>query len=110
MLFAQWGGAIYNEGTVTVKYGNFAGNSAYNVCVIAPHSQRSQLVIFLPGISQLFFSFLTFLLLFAQDGGAISNYGTLHVTLANFTRNQAVGGAVSRLELAETCSKSLAGI
>ena len=39
LLFAQWGGAIYNEGTLTVKYGNFTGNSAYAVCIIAPRSQ-----------------------------------------------------------------------
>ena len=91
MLFAQGpgGGAIYNEGTVTVKYGIFTGNSATYVCILAPHSQRSQLAIFLAGISQLFFSFLTFLLLFAQSGGAIANFGTLTVKYGNFTGNSA---------------------
>ena len=47
LLFAQFGGAIYNDGTLTVKYGSFTGNSADNVCILAPHSQRSQLAIFL---------------------------------------------------------------
>ena len=48
LLFAQYGGAIWNGGTLTVKYGNFTGNSADgDVCVLAPHSQRSQLAIFL---------------------------------------------------------------
>jgi hypothetical protein len=41
----------------------------------------------LAGISQLFFSFLTFLLLFAQHGGAIANYGILTVEHGNFTGN-----------------------
>ena len=46
LLFAQnGGGAIHNEGTVTVKYGIFTGNSAAYVCILAPHSQRSQLAI-----------------------------------------------------------------
>ena len=48
LLFAQNGGAILNYGTLTVKYGNFTGNSAANVCILAPHSQRSQLAISLP--------------------------------------------------------------
>ena len=44
LLFAQYGGAIYNAGTLTVKYGSFTGNSAatyigISVCIIAPHSQ-----------------------------------------------------------------------
>ena len=40
LLFAQYGGAINNDGTLTVKYGNFTGNSADGgVCIIAPHSQ-----------------------------------------------------------------------
>jgi hypothetical protein len=40
LLFAQYGGAIMNYGTLTVKYGNFTGNSADSaVCIIAPHSQ-----------------------------------------------------------------------
>jgi hypothetical protein len=41
LLFAQYGGgAIYNVGTLTVKYGNFTGNSVDGgVCIIAPHSQ-----------------------------------------------------------------------
>jgi hypothetical protein len=39
LLFAQRGGAIFNTGTLTVKYGNFTGNSADTVCVTAPHSQ-----------------------------------------------------------------------
>jgi hypothetical protein len=38
-----------------------------------------------PGFSQLFFSFLTFLLLFAQYGGAIFNYGILTVKYGNFS-------------------------
>jgi hypothetical protein len=42
-----------------------------------------------PGFSQLFFSFLTFLLLFAQRGGAIYNYGTLTVKYGSFTNNSA---------------------
>jgi hypothetical protein len=79
---AQVGGAIANYGTLTVKYGNFTGNSAATVIV-------PSLAIFLPGISQLFFSFLTFLLLFAQRGGAIANYGTLTVKYGNFTSNSA---------------------
>ena len=83
------GGAIRNKGTLTVKYGNFTSNSASSVCILAPHRQRSQLAIFLPGISQLFFSFLTFLLLFAQYGGAIVNDGTLTVNYGNFTGNSA---------------------
>ena len=33
------GGAIFNYGTLTVEYGNFAGNSAARVCILAPHSQ-----------------------------------------------------------------------
>jgi hypothetical protein len=38
--FLQDGGAIYNGGgTLTVKYGNFTGNSADDVCILAPHSQ-----------------------------------------------------------------------
>ena len=45
--FLQDGGAIWNGGTLTVKYGNFTGNSANQVCILAPHSQRSQLAIFL---------------------------------------------------------------
>jgi hypothetical protein len=37
LLFAQYGGgAIYNDGTLTVKYGNFTGNSADDVCILAP--------------------------------------------------------------------------
>ena len=47
LLFAQYGGAIYNSGTLTVKYGIFTGNSATYVCILAPHSKRSQLAIFL---------------------------------------------------------------
>ena len=43
----------------------------------------------LPGISQLFFSFLTFLLLLAQIGGAITSYGTLTVEHGIFTGNSA---------------------
>ena len=40
LLFAQYGGAIYNLGALTVKYGNFTGNSVDGwVCIIAPHSQ-----------------------------------------------------------------------
>jgi hypothetical protein len=50
LLFAQYGGAIYNAGTLAVKYGNFTGNSAPGVCILASHSQRSQLAISLPGI------------------------------------------------------------
>jgi hypothetical protein len=38
-----------------------------------------------------FFSFLTFLLLFAQHGGAIWNYGALTVKYGNFTGNSADG-------------------
>jgi hypothetical protein len=50
-IFAQGGGgAIYNEWTLTVKYGIFTGNSADFVCILAPHSQRSQLAIFLAPI------------------------------------------------------------
>jgi hypothetical protein len=45
LLFAQGGGAIVNWGTLTVKYGNFIGNSADKVCILASHSQRSQLAI-----------------------------------------------------------------
>jgi hypothetical protein len=41
------------------------------------------------GFSQLFFSFLIFLLLFAQYGGAIINYGILTVEHCNFTGNYA---------------------
>ena len=51
LLFAQYGGAIWNGGTLTVKYGNFTSNSAAGVCTLAPHRQRSQLAIFLPGNS-----------------------------------------------------------
>ena len=40
LLFAQGGGAIFNYGTLTVKYGNFTGNSAEGVCVTAPHSSQ----------------------------------------------------------------------
>ena len=46
-----------NFGILTVKYGNFTGNSAdtphsqpAGVCVLAPHSQRSQLAMFLAPI------------------------------------------------------------
>ena len=48
-----------------------------------------RLAISLPGISQLFFSFLTFLLLFAQIGGAIFNGGILTVEHGIFTGNSA---------------------
>ena len=70
-----------NYGILTVKYGNFIGNSATYVCV--------HLLCSWPGFSQLFFSFLTFVLLFAQNGGAIVNYGILTVEHGNFTGNSA---------------------
>ena len=51
--------------------------------------------------------FLTFLLLFAQyGGGAIYNEGTLTVTLANFTRNQANNVRVEALAR-ESCRADL---
>jgi hypothetical protein len=72
---------------------NFTRNQAGSVSRAAPELSR-RLAISLPGISisQLFFSFLTFLLLFAQRGGAIANYGTLTVKYSNFTGNSADGG------------------
>ena len=54
--------------------------------------------------------FLTFLLLFAQFGGAaIYNAGTLTVTLVNFTRNQANPGGYVRVEALarESCRADL---
>jgi hypothetical protein len=51
-----------------------------------PHRKCSKSLPF----SQLFFSFLTFLLLFAQWGGAIRNNGTLTVKYGNFTGNSAI--------------------
>ena len=109
LLFAQYGGAIYNAGTLAVKYGNFTGNSASDVCVIAPHSQCPyQKMLEIPGRD-----FLTFLLLFAQAGGAIDNAGTLTVKYGNFTGNSADGGVciIAPIASAPTkkCSKSRPG-
>jgi hypothetical protein len=91
------GGAIYvrGGGTCNIDGASFVSNTAGGVSQQRKKPSLTECSKSLPGISQLFFSFLTFLLLFAQYGGAIANYGTLHVTLANFTRNQA-GGNVSR--------------
>jgi hypothetical protein len=89
LLFAQYGGAIDNSGTLTVKYGNFTGNSADEVRILAPIASALNLLYSCPGFSQLFFSFLTFLLLLAQLGGAIYNAGTLAVKYGNFTGNSA---------------------
>jgi hypothetical protein len=80
-----------NSGTLHVTLANFTRNQANiggYVSRAAPELSR-RLAISLPGISQLFFSFLTFLVLFAQGGGAILNYGALTVKYGNFTGNSA---------------------
>jgi hypothetical protein len=53
LLFAQWGGAIYNDGALTVEYGNFTGNSARQVIV-------PSLAIFLPGVRALTLTLATY--------------------------------------------------
>jgi hypothetical protein len=65
---------------------NFTHNQA-QFGVSAKHARNPW-----PGFSQLFFSFLTFLLLFAQYGGAIANLETMTVEHGNFTGNSVADG------------------
>jgi hypothetical protein len=91
LLFAQSGGAIANYGTLHVTLANFTRNQADIYVSRAAPELSCRLAISLVGISQLFCSFLTFLLLFAQYGGAIYNNGILTVEHGIFTGNSADG-------------------
>jgi predicted outer membrane repeat protein len=83
------GGAIMNNGTLTLEYGSFTGNSCggypsggaiYNM---QPATCNIDGGTFLSNTA------------FYNRGGAIYNQGTLNVTLANFTLNNAcTGGAI----------------
>jgi hypothetical protein len=66
------GGAIYIEANAicSIVGASFVSNTAIYVSRAAPELSR-RLAIFLPGISQLFFSFLTF----CYQGGAIAVWG-----------------------------------
>jgi hypothetical protein len=86
----QSGGAIYsNIGTLTVKYGNFTGNSAlYGVCNSAPHSRCPHRKEFPPNM--LYSARISTLeRKFPQNGGAIYNSGDLNINGTSFESNKA---------------------
>ena len=90
------GGAIYiaSNAICNIDGASFESNTAgYNVSRAATdlESCRADLLYPCPGFHNFFL--LSNFSVAQGGGGAIFNAGTLHVTLANFTRNQAFGQA-----------------